>query len=415
MPIKMSRATPASAKSSNIGYSSSNSDSMSFPVSLKKSIYRIAQIFSVLTIFTLVLAGCMSSGVQDRSPSSSFSGVAKGFSSSVATFHPVAWSNLPGWGADSLAQSWEAWLQSCKVAHRFKDGVNWQAVCAKAAQISKPSNAVVKDYFERNFQVYEIRHAKTSGQYAAGTEKGLITGYYEPEIAGSRVREGKFQTPLYAYPAAWKKSKPSQFPTRAELLSSGMLNGTELAWIEDPVAAAFMQIQGSGQIRLQDGSTLKLGFAGTNEQPFKSFAQWLIDRGEMTRGQASMQGIQEWARKNPDRVNQMLNANPRYVFFKVMPSSSSNQGPIGSIGVPLTAGRSIAVDWKAIPQGAPIFLSTTYPSSSQLLQRLVFAQDTGSAIIGGVRADFFWGSGDAAGENAGRMKQQGRMWLLLPL
>lgn len=376
---------------------------------------RIAQFIGLLTIFTLSLAGCMSSGVRIESPVSSVASSPKSFSSSVATFHSVSWASLPGWSDDSLAQSWDAWLQSCKVASRFKDGVNWQGVCAKASQLSKPSNAAVKEYFEKNFQVYEIRHARSSGQYSAGTDRGLITGYYEPEIKGSRVREGKFQTPLYAYPAAWKKNKPSQYPTRAELLSSGMLNGTELAWVEDPVAAAFMQIQGSGQIRLQDGSTLKLGFAGTNEQPFKSFAQWLIDRGEMSRGQASMQGIQEWARKNPDRVNQMLNANPRYVFFKVMPSANNNQGPIGSIGVPLTAGRSIAVDWKAIPQGAPIYLSTTYPSSNQLLQRLVFAQDTGSAIIGGVRADFFWGSGDAAGESAGRMKQQGRMWLLLPL
>ena len=160
---------------------------------------------------------------------------------------------------------------------------------------------------------------------------------------------------------------------------------------------------------------MQLGFSGTNEHPFKPLGQWLIQKGEMKASQASMQSIQAWARKNPERVDQLLNSNPRYVFFKKMPSKSINKGPIGSIGVPLTAGRSIAVDWKAIPQGAPVFLSTTYPNSNQLLQRLVLAQDTGSAIVGAVRADFYWGSGDVAGENAGKMKQSAKMWLLLPL
>ena len=415
MPIKMISATPASAARSSIGYSSRSSDSIFFPKGRLSTVQRIAQLLSIFAIFTLPLLGCMSSGVGLEPLNSGSMNVGKGYSSAVATFHPVSWGNLPGWTEDNLDQAWQAWLQSCKVISRPKDGVNWQSVCLKASQLSNPSNSVIRNYFEKNFQVYEIRHAKSTGQFTAGSERGLITGYYVPIIAGSRTREGKFQFPLYGYPASWKKNKPSQLPTRSELLSSGMLNGSELAWVEDPVEAASMQIQGSGQIRLQDGSILKLGFAGTNEQPFKSIAQWLISRGEMTVGQASMQGIKAWAKRNPDRVDQMLNANPRFVFFKVMPSSPNNDGVVGSIGAPLTSGRSIAVDWKAIPQGAPIYLSTTYPNSSQLLQRLVFAQDTGSAIIGGVRADYYWGTGDAAGESAGRMKQSGRMWLLLPL
>lgn len=414
MPIKMISATPASARSRSMGYSSRSSDSIFFPKCELSTVQRIAQLVSIFAIFILPLLGCMSSGVGLDTTSSGSVSSGKGFSSTVATFHPVPWGQLPGWTEDNLDQGWQAWLQSCKVMNRFKDGVNWQSVCSKAAQISNPNNSSIRNYFEKNFQVYEIRHAKSSGQFSAGSDRGLITGYYVPVIEGSKTREGKFQVPLYAYPAAWKKNKPTQFPTRAELLSSGMLKGSELAWVEDPVEAASMQIQGSGQLKLQDGSTLKLGFAGTNEHGFKSIAQWLISRGEMTSGQASMQGIKAWAKKNPDRVEQMLNANPRFVFFKVMPTSPSNDGVVGAINTPLTGGRSIAVDWRAIPQGAPVYLSTTYPNSGQLLQRLVFAQDTGSAIIGAVRADFYWGTGDAAGENAGRMKQQGRMWLLLP-
>jgi membrane-bound lytic murein transglycosylase A len=198
-------------------------------------------------------------------------------------------------------------------------------------------------------------------------------------------------------------------------MSSGQLSGQEILWVDDPVAAAFMQVQGSGRVRMSDGKVVRLGFAGTNDQPFKSFAQWLLDRKEINRSTATMQGIQAWAKKNPQRVQEMLNANPRYVFFRELPATTdANVGPIGSLGVPLTAERSIAVDTKILPLGAPIFLATTYPLSEKPIQRLMMAQDTGSAIIGAVRADFYWGTGDQAGEQAGRMKQQGRMWILLP-
>ena len=160
---------------------------------------------------------------------------------------------------------------------------------------------------------------------------------------------------------------------------------------------------------------MRLGFSGTNDQPFKSFAQWLLNQGLITRGEATMQGIQQWARNNPSRVEEMLNANPRFVFFKILPSNgAADLGPIGALGVSLTTERSIAVDPRALPLGAPVFLATTEPASSQTLQRLVMAQDTGTAIVGAVRADYFWGSGDSAGERAGRMKQAGRAWLLLP-
>jgi len=242
----------------------------------------------------------------------------------------------------------------------------------------------------------------------------LITGYYEPYLNGARERGGAFQTPLHRYPDAWKKKKPAELPSRAELLASGQLKGQEIMWVDDPVAAAFMHIQGSGRIRMKDGTMVRLGFAGTNDHKFQSFAQWLLDRKEITRANATMQGIQSWANKNPSRVQEMLNANPRYVFFKELPAQGVDVGPIGALGVPLTAERSIAIDTKLLPLGAPVYLASTYPLSEKPLRRLMMAQDTGSAIIGAVRADFYWGTGEQAGEYAGRMKQQGRMWLLLP-
>ncbi|WP_251369212.1 murein transglycosylase A [Polynucleobacter sp. AP-Sving-400A-A2] len=331
------------------------------------------------------------------------------YSSSIASFRSVSWQDLPGWQEDDLTQAWPAWLKSCDALRKRNSEMNWRQVCSQVSAISGRDERAIRQYFEGNFQAYEVRNSAT------GNESGLITGYYEPVMNGSQTRTATYSIALYGLPNAWKGSKPSPAPTRAELMSSGVLRGSEIAWVQDPVAAAFMQIQGSGKIRLEDGRVLRLGYAGTNDQPFKSFAQWLLDRKEITRGEASMQGISAWAKRNPGRVEEMLNANPRFVFFKELPSNvSPDLGPIGALGVSLTAERSIAIDLKAMPLGAPVFLSTTKPLSSQTLQKLVMAQDTGKAIVGGVRADYYWGSGDSAGELAGRMKQDGKMWLLLP-
>ena len=414
MPIKITKATPASAANISMGYSSSRSASIRFPYI--NIVFSLAQLRAFCALILFLSAGCMSTQTTRQisrpvvTPT-----VNKILPAGVANFYPVSWEQIPGWENDSLDQAWGAWLNSCQALLKSKDASFWRAVCLKANQLNQPASQSVRDYFQKNFQVLEIRHAQSSNQFSAGSEIGLVTGYYVPEIKGSLYRTEKYQAPLHAYPEVWSKAKPRSLPTRAELLSSGILKGRELVWVEDPVLAAFVQIQGSGIIRLDDGGIVQLGFSGTNEHPFKPLGQWLIQKGEMKASQASMQSIQAWARKNPERVDQLLNSNPRYVFFKKMPSKSITKGPIGSIGVPLTAGRSIAVDWKAIPQGAPVFLSTTYPNSNQLLQRLVLAQDTGSAIVGAVRADFYWGSGDVAGENAGKMKQSAKMWLLLPL
>jgi membrane-bound lytic murein transglycosylase A len=364
---------------------------------------------SVFVIFIgSLIAGCSTPPTRGTGYRSGTGAAPTNYSSPIASFNAVSWQALPGWQADDLSQAWPAWLRSCEALRKRNSEINWRQVCSQVASVSPRDTQAIRRYFEDNFQAYEIRNS-------AGSETGLVTGYYEPVMNGSQTRTSVYTVPLYAYPSAWRQARPNPGPSRAELMSSGILRGSEIAWVQDPVAAAFMQIQGSGKIRLQDGRVLRLGYAGTNEQPFKSFAQWLLDRKEITRSEATMQGISQWAKRNPDRVNEMLNANPRFVFFKELPGNvSADLGPTGALNVPLTSERSIAIDLQAMPLGAPVFLATTKPLSDQPLQKLVMAQDTGKAIVGGVRADYYWGSGDAAGEMAGRMKQNGKMWVLLP-
>ena len=366
-----------------------------------------------LSVFAILIAsliaGCSAPPTRSTGSRTGVSGASPtSYSSSIASFSAISWQALPGWQEDDLSQAWPAWLKSCDALRKKNSEVNWRQVCNQANNVPNRDTQAIRKYFESNFQAYEIRNS-------SGSDTGLITGYYEPVMNGSQTRTSAYNVPLYGYPNAWRKSKPNPGPSRAELMSSGILQGSEIVWVQDPVAAAFMQIQGSGKIRLEDGRILRLGYAGTNDQPFKSFAQWLLDRKEITRSEATMQGISQWAKRNPSQVNEMLNANPRFVFFKELPGNvAADLGPNGALGVPLTSERSIAVDLQALPLGAPVFLATTKPLSSQPLQKLVMAQDTGKAIVGGVRADYYWGSGDSAGEMAGRMKQNGKMWLLLP-
>ena len=209
--------------------------------------------------------------------------------------------------------------------------------------------------------------------------------------------------------------------------------GKEIAWVDDAIEAFFLQIQGSGRIQLENGELLRIGYADQNGHPYQSVGRYLIERGELKLNEASMDGIKAWARANPSRVDEMLNANPSYVFFRELPARVSQRdvaadspgsmtdgpgattsGPVGALGVPLTPRRSIAVDPRHIPLGAPVFLSTTWPNSEAPLARLMLAQDTGGAIRGPARADFFWGFGAEAGTWAGKMRQQGKMWVLLP-
>ncbi|WP_066733958.1 murein transglycosylase A [Cupriavidus sp. D384] len=345
-----------------------------------------------------LLAGCMSSGPIRVQPGGTAGTPAPSTSPNAGKLQPATWAEIGGWSQDDVRAAWPALQASCQA---LKKKPEWSRVCATGLMVDAGDLVAMRAYFETNFQPFRVVNVD-------GTDSGLITGYYEPILHGSRTRQGQYQVPLYRRPAQLRGA----MPPRADLLQMPAMRGSELVYVDDAVEAAFLQIQGSGRIRLPDGTMMRVGFGGTNDQPFRSFGKWLLDRGEITPAQATMQGIKAWARNNPARVDEMLNVNPRFVFFRELPPN--NDGPVGALGVPLTAERSIAVDPATIPLGVPVFLSTTRPLSTEPIQRLMFAQDTGSAIKGGVRADFFWGAGDAAGETAGRMKQGGRMWVLMP-
>jgi len=335
-----------------------------------------------------------------------------------------SWNDLPGWRSDDPAAAWSALLTSCG-ALRTQDA--WRQVCAAALALQRPDREQARRFFEAQFMPYQLLQAD-------GTAEGLATGYYEPLLRGSRTQTARYRFPVYGVPDDLLtldlpafSAEPRDARARARLdgkrvvpyfdraqieASSAPLRGREIAWVDDLVELFFLQIQGSGRLDLEDGSVMRVGYADHNGHGYRSIGRLLIDRGELTPDRASMQGIKAWAQQNPDKLRAVLDYNPRYVFFRELPQGLG--GPLGAQGVPLTARRSIAIDPRFVPLGAPVFLSTTWPLSTKPLNQLMLAQDTGSAIRGAVRADFFWGYGDEAGREAGRMKQALRMWLLLP-
>ena len=351
-------------------------------------------------------------------------------------FAAEPWSALPGWADDRVEEAWLAWTASCHaLAAREAARELWRAPCDAAPAIDPRDRNAVRRYFETHFTPWSVA-------FPDGTATGLVTGYYEPMLYGSRERTRTFTTPLYAAPddlltvdlaalhpelkdrrvrARVEGRRVVPYWSRADIeRGKAGLADKVLLWIADPVDAAFLQIQGSGRVELPDGRVVRVGYADQNGHPYRSIGRVLIDRGELTRHNASMQSIKGWARRHPDRLEALLDENPSYVFFREVPPPAPDtlesriDGPYGSLGVPLLAGRAIAVDARAIPLGAPVFLATTWPLSDRKLERLTLAQDTGGAIRGAVRADFFWGFGDEAGREAGRMRQDGRMWLLWP-
>jgi len=343
------------------------------------------------------------------------------------TLLPAKWSDLPGWSDDDVGAAWPAFIASCRGMAGKAHGAGWKRVCdlARAAD-GKPGHDP-RRFFESQLKPYAI-------QAADGNASGLVTGYYEPLLRGSRARAKGFEQPVRGVPddlltidlsavfpelrgkrvrGRLEGNKVVPYWSRGEIAARGdKLPARTLLYVDDAVELFFLQVQGSGRVTLTDGSMTRLNYADQNGYPYQSIGRILVERGELKLAEASMQGIQAWARANPERLDELLNSNPSYVFFREAPNSK--EGPVGALGVPLTAGRSIAVDPRSVPLGVPVFLATTRPNSNQALNRLVLAQDTGSAIKGAVRADFFWGFGKEAGEQAGRMKQSGRMWLLLP-
>ena len=345
--------------------------------------------------------------------------------SASRTLTRAAWSELPGWRQDNHAEALPALFASCLVLTKQ---AAWHEVCEAAPSVNGRDAARL--FFESHFTPYRV----TGVGSADGSTEGLITGYYEPTLRGSRKPSARNRYPVYGTPddllvldlgalaPELKSTAPRvriegkrvvPYYNRAQIDSDeAPLRGKEIAWAEDAVDLFFLQVQGSGRIALDEGGVMRVGFAGHNGHPYRSIGRVLIERGELTVERASMQGIKAWAYANPNKLSELLNQNPRYVFFRELPGTAA--APPGALGVPLTPERSIAVDPRYVPLGAPVHIATTWPNTDRPLQRLMLAQDTGGAIRGAVRADFFWGAGENAAREAGRMQQSLRLWVLLP-
>ena len=319
---------------------------------------------------------------------------------------PVDWSALPGFSEEGLHAARGAWILSCE-----RPAPGFAALCSDVRRLSIQDASAQSQWLQQRLQPYRVESLQ-------GDAQGLLTGYFEPAVDGSRTPTAQFSVPLYQVPATLGKRKP--WFTRQEIdtlpEAQAALQGRAIAYVADPVDAQVLQIQGSGRVRLlqADGSArwLRLGYAGTNDHPYRSAGRWLLDQGLVR--DASWAGIKAWAQQNPQRQQELMWVNPRVVFFRELPAEAADPsaGPRGAQGVALTAGRSIAVDPGSIPYGTPVWISSQGPQGH--LQKLVLAQDTGHAITGAVRADYFVGTGIAAGDAAGRLRQGLQMWVLWP-
>jgi membrane-bound lytic murein transglycosylase A len=358
----------------------------------------------------------------------------------------VSFSLLPGWSEDRVDEALPAMERSCRrlllapgdrevapseIGGRVDD---WRDFCNGILALEDADEGTVRSFLETEavpVAVFEDRRWN-----------GLFTGYYEPLLRGSRRRREPYTVPLYRRPPelvsvdlgdfrddlAGRRlagevvgGRLRPFRSRSRIEEGGALTGRglELVWVDDPVDAFFLQIQGSGRVRLAEGGTMRVGFAASNGRPFRGIARDLIDMGVLPKDDASMQAVRDWLRANPTQAAELMQKNPRFIFFREIEGPDAlTDGPIGAQGVPLTPQRSLAVDTSFLPLGAPLWLDTTWPPGTpdvgKPLRRLMIAQDTGGAIKGPVRGDFFWGTGEAALAQAGGMKQTGRYYLLLP-
>lgn len=353
------------------------------------------------------------------------------------TLAATDYDHLAGWGADNVGAALAALRRSCDAfAKQAADAPigpgglagtagDWRAPCSAAAAVDAADDAAARRFFEGEFHPFKLANNDDP--------TGLFTGYYEAELRGSRRREGPFTTPLLKRPAdlvmvelglfrpAWRGERIAgrvdagqlkPYASRAEI-ERGVLaqRDLELFWVDDPVDAFFLQIQGSGRIRLPDGGTARIGYDGQNGRAYVPIGRLLADRGEMPRDAVSMQTIRAWLAAHPDKAASLMDENPSYVFFREM----AGDGPLGAEGVVLTAGRSLAVDRAFLPLGVPLWLDLEDTAEGNgKLRRLVVAQDTGGAIRGPVRGDVFWGFGPEAAARAGMMKDRGTYYLLLP-
>lgn len=327
---------------------------------------------------------------------------------------PTSFDNLPGWEQDYQLRALPSLAHSCRALEKKADSAemvtrpegggkaaDWKPFC-KAIKTSRlSSNDQVRDFMESRLMPYQIA--------LGGETKGTFTGYYIPILQGSRTRHGPYQTPLYRFPG---KSAKIKIP-RSKIVAGALKGkGLEIVWVDDPIEAFFVQIQGTGRVRLENGQELRLSMGGQNGFPYFPIGKALIDRGVLTPQNVSMQTIKKWLRENPRVAESIMSLNQSYVFFKESPWTGD---VVGSQNVPLTAHRSMAVDRDYISLGTPLWLDASSPQSGKApLQQLMVAQDTGGAIKGAVRGDYYWGVGGQAAESAGHMNSTGVLYLLLP-
>jgi len=341
----------------------------------------------------------------------------------------VSWDDLPGWRQDSVSDAWPALLKQCATLKKRQH--TWESICSSAEQLKNPNDQQVRTFIQQFFQPHEVIGT-------GGNPDGLITGYYEPILNGSLQPNERFAYPLYSRPDSLLVVDLGDLfpslkgkPVRGRLIGNRVvpfydrsvidggerpLKGNELLWIDDPHGSFFLQVQGSGRVRLPDGSMVGVGYADQNGHSYISIGKILIERGELSSDEVNLFSIRHWLQQHPEQTTELFDQNPSYVFFVL--NDGDDKGARGSLNVPLTAERSAAVDRSVIPLGTPIWLSSTLPAENRAkphpYQRLLFAQDTGGAIKGPVRADVFFGSGDRAERLAGNMKQPGRLYALLP-
>lgn len=382
-----------------------------------QSLFRFNKVFQIGCILTLLLASCAHPPVPAPPEPPEIK-------KPVEALQAVDWQELPGWQQDDLRPALEAFIRSRRSLMKYPQ---WEKACHQAGLIDVTDRAAVRGFFEAYFVPHRVHNND-------GTDRGLITGYYVPDLQARRVPDAAYRYPILAVPddllvidlgGLYPDLKGRRLRGRLEgrrvvpywsrtEIDSGQapLGGNELFWVKDPVELFFLHIQGSGRVTLEDGQRVMVNYADQNGHPYRSIGRLLIESGAMTRDQMSMQNIKAWGQRHPEKIRQLLGENPSYVFF--LSTEQDLPSPPGALGYPLAPERSLAVDPATIPLGSPVFLATTWPSSSRPLERLMVAQDTGGAIKGAVRGDFFWGLGNEAGALAGRMKQEGRMWVLLP-
>ncbi|MEM7195481.1 MAG: MltA domain-containing protein [Pseudomonadota bacterium] len=337
----------------------------------------------------------------------------------------VEFSALPGWESDSVRSVWPALKKNC-IVQRKK--ASWSGICSDIERIQNPSESEVREFIYSWFEPHQVNGKNAKAE-------GLITGYYEPLLKGSEVKTERFKYPLYSQPkdllivdlaelypdlkgkrvrGRIEGNRVVPYYSRKQIDSEPeLLSGEELLWVDSRDDAFFLHIQGSGRVELPTGDIKRVGYANQNGHPYYAIGRYLIDQNYVRREDISLFTIRQWLRENPQQAEELLHKNPSYVFFAL--SDADRDGPKGSMGIPLTAERSIAIDPKFVELGTLVWLDTTYPSDDEPpYQRLVVAQDTGGAIRGAVRADLFWGRGDRAELNAGEMKQRGKLFVLLP-